>query len=228
MRKAYDTILQSEVFADLTARNGGSEPYRYECARCGEEVYLAAAHSKIVVPHFRHRSGNNDVECENYLGQYGTISIDSRSRKSKLERVEFYFEKSKKIFSLGLRFSDNEINAYEQRNIAFELRLPDADRAFFTLQINNTNFAPDIPTLITIEKFSFSYFLSNTLDETKRKHDFFKFGCKPTFFKLQGNNSDCKAKLVRGAVLYTNILYFVAYQSQYSAPDDVYFKSICA
>lgn len=32
MRKAYDTILQSEVSVELAARNGGFEPYRYECA----------------------------------------------------------------------------------------------------------------------------------------------------------------------------------------------------
>ncbi len=34
MRKAYDTILQSEVSAVLAAQNGGFEPYRYECACC--------------------------------------------------------------------------------------------------------------------------------------------------------------------------------------------------
>jgi len=69
MLKAYDTMLQSEVPADLAAQSGGFEPYRYECACCGEEVYIAAAYSTSMVPHFRHRSGNNDVECENYLGQ---------------------------------------------------------------------------------------------------------------------------------------------------------------
>lgn len=223
MLKAFDTILQSEVSADLAAKSGGFEPYRYECACCGEEVYVAAAYSTSMVPHFRHRSGNNDVECENYLGQYGTISIDSRSRKSNRERAEFYFEKSNKIFSLGLRFSGDEINAYEQHNVVFELRSSAAEQAFFTLPINNTNFAPDAPTLIPINRFSFSYFLSNTLNGTKRKYDFFKSGNTPIFFKLQGNDSDYKAKLVRGAVLYTNVPYFVAFQNQYSTPYDVRF-----
>jgi len=224
MRKAYDTILQSEVSADLAAKSGGFEPYRYECACCGEEVYVAAAYSTSMVPHFRHRSGNNDVECENYLGQYGAISIESRSRKSNRERVEFYFEKSNKTFSLGLRFSGDEINAYEQHNVVFELRLSAAEQAFFTLLINNTNFAPDAPTLIPINKFSFSYFLSNTLNGTKRKYDFFKSGNTPIFFKLQGNDSDYKAKLIRSAVLYTNVPYFVVFQSQYSVPQEVRFS----
>lgn len=223
MLKAYDTILQSELSADLAAKNSGCEPYRYECACCGEEVYVAAAYSTSIVPHFRHRSGNNDVECENYFGQYGEISIESRSRKRNRERVEFYFEKGKKTFSLGLSFSGDEINAYEQNNVVFELRTSAAEKAFFILPINNTNFAPDAPTLITINKFAFSYFLSNTLNGTKRKYDFFKFGNTPIFFKLQGNDSDYKAKLVRGAVLYTNVRYFVAFQSQYSTLHDARF-----
>ena len=224
MRKAFDTILQSEVSADLAAKSGGFEPYRYECACCGEEAYIAAVYSTSMVPHFRHRSGNNDVECENYLGQYGALSIESRSRKSNRERVEFYFEKSNKTFSLGLRFSGDEINAYEQHNVVFELRSSAAEQAFFTLPINNTNFAPDAPTLIPINKFSCSYFLSNTLSGTKRKHVFFKSGSTPIFFKLQGNGSDYKAKLVRGEVLYTNVPYFVVFQGQYSVPQEIAFS----
>lgn len=224
MRKAYDTILQSEASADLAARSGGFEPYRYECACCGEEVYLAAAYSTSIVPHFRHRIGNNDVECENYLGQYGAINIDSSSRKSNRERVEFYFKKSNKTFSLGLRFSGAEINAYEQHNVVFELRSCPTEQAFFTLPINNTNFAPDALTLIPINKFSFSYFLSNTLNGTKRKYDFFKSRNTPIFFKLQRNDIDYKAKLVRGAVLYTNIPYFVVILGQYSVPLEIRFS----
>jgi|LSQX01.3.fsa_nt_gb hypothetical protein len=216
MQKAYDIILQSEVSADLAAKNGGFEPYRYECSCCGEEVYIAAAYSTSMVPHFRHRSGNNDVECENYMGQYGSISIDSRSRKSNRERVEFYFGKKTKTFSLGLRFSSEEINAYEQNKVIFELRSSPNEQAFFILPINNTNFAPEFPTLIPINKFSFSYYLSNTLNGTKRKYDFFKPINTPIFFKLQGNDIDFKAKFVRSTVLYTNILYFVVFESQYS------------
>lgn len=89
MRKAYDTFLQSEVTADLATKAGSFEPYRYECSHCGEEVRLAAVGSISMVPHFRHRSRNSDVECELYLGQYGSISTDACSRKSKNEGAEF-------------------------------------------------------------------------------------------------------------------------------------------
>lgn len=107
MRKAYDTFLLSEVSAEMAAKSGGLEPYRYECAYCGEEVRLATVSSINMVPHFRHLSGNNDVECENYLGQYGAISTDSQSRKSKNERAEFYFDISTKLFYLVLHFKSS-------------------------------------------------------------------------------------------------------------------------
>ena len=227
MRKAYDTILQSEVPAKLAAQNGGLEPYRYECACCGEEVILAAANSTSMVPHFRHRSGNNDVECENYLGQYGAISIDSRSRKSNLERVEFYFEKSNKTFSIGIRFSDDEINFYEKHNVGFELRSSVTVQAFFTLPINRTYFAPDFPTLIPLYKFSYCYFFSNTLNGIKRPHELFKASNKPTFFKILGNDSNYKAKLVRSTTLYTNVPYFVAFHIQYlTVRNDLFIEEI--
>jgi len=222
MLKAYDTFLQSEVSADLAAPNGGLERYRYECARCGEEVLLAAANSKSVAPHFRHRVYNNDVECENYLGQYGIISTDSRSRKSKSERAEFYFDKSTKMFYLGLRLSDDEINAYEQRSTIFEMRTSIREQAFFTLQINNRNFEPDAPRMIPIEKFSDNYFLSNTHNNVKREYGVFKNDSNiPIFFKIHSkNDSNYKAKLVRSEVLYTNVPYFIAFQGQDSIPWD--------
>lgn len=218
MRKAYDTFLQSEVSADLAAKSGGLEPYRYECAHCGEEVRLAAAGSTSMVAHFRHRSGNNDVDCENYLGQYGAISIDSRSRKSRNERAEFYFDSSTKMFYLGLCFSGNEIATYEEESAKFELRAFAQEQAFFTLRINNINFRPDTPRMIPIERFSYSYFLSNTLNNVKRRYEFFKKDGSPTFFKIQGNDTDYRARLIRSTILYTDVPYFAVAEAQHSFP----------
>ncbi len=223
MRKAYDTFLLSEVSAELAAKSGGLEPYRYECAHCGEEVRLAAISSISMVPHFRHLSGNNDVECENYLGQYGAISTDFRSRKSKNERAEFYFDNSTKLFYLGLRFSDDEIAAYEKLTTTFELRASAQEQAFFTLRINSRNFAPDVPTMIPIQKFSYNYFLSNTVYGINRKYEVFKNSSSnaPTFFKIQGNDNDYKAKLVRSSILYTNVPYFVSFKLDSRLPSDI-------
>lgn len=209
MHKAYDNILQSEVSADLASQIGGFEPYRYECACCGEEVYVAASDSTRMVPHYRHRSGNNDVECENYLGQFRTISTDSCSRRSNRERVEFYYDNNSKTFNLGLSFSESEIQSCEQHNVDFEIRTNDLDTPFRVLSINDVNFTPDVPTLVPLDIFSFNYYLSNTLNGAKRKYDFVKMGNTPTFFKLQGNDNDFKAKLVHSAKLFTNTQYNV-------------------
>ncbi|ACL18694.1 hypothetical protein Dhaf_0628 [Desulfitobacterium hafniense DCB-2] len=215
MRKAYDTFLLSEVSADLAAKAGSFEPYRYECAHCGEEVRLAAVGSTSMVPHFRHRSGNSDIECEYYLGQFSAIT-DARSRKSKNERAEFYFDSNTKMFYLGLRFSEDEISAYEQLSTIFELRVASQAQPFYSLQINGRNFTSDMQRLIPLEKFSYSYFLSNTLNGVKRKYEVFNNVANnaATFFKMQVGDSDYRAKLVRSAVLYTNIPYFIAFQSQ--------------
>lgn len=218
MQKAYDTILQSEVSADLAAQNGDFEPYRYECACCGEEVFVAAPYSTKMVAHFRHRSGNNDVECENYLGQYGTISTDSSSRRNNRERVEFYYDSVSKTFSLALRFSESEIQGYEQQSVDFELRTKESDIPFRVLKINSMNFSPDVPTMIPLNNFSFSYYLSNTLTGIQRKYDFLNQSNIPAFFKISGGDNGFKAKLVRSTILFTNTKYFVAFQNQYFAP----------
>ena len=223
MRKAYDTFLLSEVSAGLAAKAGSFEPYRYECAHCGEEVRLAAVDSTSMVPHFRHRSGNSDVECEYYLGQYGAFSTDARSRKSKNERAEFYFDSNTKMFYLGLRFSEDEISAYEQLSTIFELRVASQAQPFYTLRINGKNFSVDTQRLIPLDKFSYSYFLSNTLNGVKRKYEVFNNVANnaATFFKMQVGDSGDRAKLVRSSFLYTNIPYFIAVQSQYWSPVDV-------
>ncbi|HPH11702.1 MAG TPA: hypothetical protein PKW59_12645 [Thermotogota bacterium] len=225
MQKAYDTFLQSVVEATYFSKNTSSDPYRFECICCGEEVFIAAADSKFKAVHFRHRSGNNDVECENYLHHYRTTNVDPKSRKGKSERAEFFFEQSNKDFHIGLRFSSEEIAAYEQVNAKFELRSSPVEEAFISIPINKTNFAPDTTTQFPIRKSSPSYFLSNTHSGTKREYVLFKSPNIPVFFKLQGNDSDYKAKLVRGGVLYTNVAYFVAIQNRYPLPNDISFPS---
>ncbi len=223
MHKAYDTFLQSEVSADLAAKVGDSDPYRYECANCGEEVRLAAVDSDSMVPHFRHRSGNSNVECEYYLGQYRDYNTDGSSRKSKTERAEFYFDSNRKMFCLGLRFSSKEISYYEQNPASFELRGEAETKILYTLLINSSNFVADDQRMILLDKFSHDYFLSNTSSGIKRKYEVFnRTGNNvPTFFKVLTRNCDNLAKLVRSSILYTNVPYFVAFQNKYYTPTDI-------
>ena len=214
MREAYDTFLQVVVSADLAAKNGGSEIYRYECAYCGEEVRLAAVDSISMVAHFRHLRGNNHVDCEKYLGQPIAVKTDPSSLKTRNKQAEFYFDNIKKMFFLGLRFNEDEIIAYEKESAKFELRVSEQSQAFHTLSINQMNCTPDVPTLIPISEFSYIYFLSNTLNERKRKHAIFKKDGSPIFLKILGNDSEYRAKLIHSTILYTNVPYFVVAESQ--------------
>jgi len=113
MHKAYDTILSDYVDAESAAKSYGFEPYRYECARCWEEVRLCAADSNNQATHFRHRSGNNNVDCENYLGNRGAIISNALSRCNVRDKIEFYYSNATKMFYIGIKFSSEEILAYE-------------------------------------------------------------------------------------------------------------------
>ncbi len=225
MLNAYDTFLQIEVSADLAAKNGSSEAYRYECAYCGEEVLLAAVNSKHMVAHFRHRSGNNDVECEKYLDQRGMTSSNSSSHKTRNKQAEFYFDSISKMFYLGLYFSEDEIATYENASARIELRKTDRGQAFASLRINRINCAPDVLTLLPIDRFSYSYLFSNTFNGTKQRYKFFSRDGSPVFFKIQGNDSEYKARLIRGTILYTGVPYLVIAENRFSLSPMVYFQN---
>lgn len=216
MHKAYDVILQSEVSAVLATQSGGLEPYRYECACCGEEVFVAAPYSDYMVAHFRHRSGNNDIECENYLGRYGSMSTDARSRRSNREKIEFYYQSTTKSFYAGLKYSENEINDYEQHGSMLELMASELSEPFYSISIDFTHFAPDTATMIPLQCFSNNYYIANTFNKKSRKYPFFKSGNLPAFFKIQGEDEDFKARLVRSEALFTKVKYFVVFPCQYA------------
>lgn len=218
MHKAFDTFLQTEVFANLVAYNGCTEAYRYECSCCGEEVYIAATFSTRMIAHFRHRISNNNIECENYLGRYGVINENPKSKRKSHERVEFYYNSISRTFNLVLRFSKQEIQIYEQKLVEIEIRTNFKNPPFRSLKINRTNFSADASTQITLDKFSYSYYLSNTLDGIRREYVFFKPYNVPSFFKLLGQEEDFNARLVSGNVLYTNTPYFVAFLNKHTIP----------
>lgn len=96
MDKAFDTVFQTEVDAEVIARTSYDEignRFRYQCLCCGEEVYLAAADSSAKAPHFRHRRGNNDTDCERYLGQPGAVEHYISVRKHSRNHIGFCFNR---------------------------------------------------------------------------------------------------------------------------------------
>lgn len=213
---AFDTLLQTNVSASAAAINSDNEAFRYECLCCGEEVYLAAQDSIYKATHFRHRSGNNDKDCELYLGQYGIVPTTSSARNKKQDRVEFYYQNTHKAFYVSFRFSDAEITAYENTGACLEVRSSRALRPFFTQRINHTNFHEDSPGEYMLEMYASPYYISNTLNNIKREYSLFGT-TGPTFFKIQGEDKDYSAKYIKSKSLYTNVKYFIAWPGQNTA-----------
>lgn len=221
MQKAYDTILSDCVTADTAAKSGGFEPYRYECVCCWEEVRLCATDSQNQATHFRHHSGNNNVECENYLGNRSAIISNALSRRNVRDKIEFYFSNTTKLFSIGVKFNAEEIAVYEQNGASFEVRSAPVSRSTISVPIKCSRFLPDVSELIPIREFSWEYYASFTNDSKQRKYEVF---CKdgrgnlhPSFFKIQadGGDDNFQAKLVRTGTLYTNTPYLIIFTHQY-------------
>lgn len=143
MLRAFDTLLQTTVSANAAAANSDNEAFRYECLCCGEEVFLAAQDSIYKATHFRHRSGNNDKDCELYLGQYSVSPSSPLKRNKKANRVEFYYNNIHKGFYVSFRFSEAEIAAYESLGVCLEVRSSRSLRPFLSQEINHTNFHDD-------------------------------------------------------------------------------------
>lgn len=221
MRKAYDTILNDYVEAESAAKNDNFEPYRYECANCWEEVHLCAVNSLNQATHFRHRSGNNNIECENYLGNRNTIIRDALFHPNIRDKIGFYFSSSTKMFSISVKFSADEISIYEQSGSSFQIRISPTANPAISIPIRRSRFYPDVSELIPISEFSWEYYVSSLSSSKQRKYELFrKDSCGylyPSFLKIQseGDDIDFTAKLIRSDTLYTNIPYLVVFTHPY-------------
>jgi hypothetical protein len=218
---AYDVILTDYVDAESAARSGGFEPYRYECARCWEEVRLCAADSKNQATHFRHRSGNNNIECENYLGNHSLVIHNALSRRNARDKIELYFSNATKTFNIGIKFNAEEISAYEQLGASFQIRSSIDSRPTISVPIKNSRFLPDVTEFIPINEFSWEYYITSTNVSKQRKYEMFRKDRRntlyPSFFKIQahGDDDSFQAKLVRTEMLYTNTTYLIIFTHQY-------------
>lgn len=221
MRNAYDTMLSDCVDAKTAAKYGGFEPYRYKCACCWQEVRLCAADSKNQATHFRHHNGNNNVECENYLGNRSAIISNALSRENARDKIEFYFSNTTKLFYICVKFNTEEIAAHEQSGASFEVRIAPSSPPTISVPIRNIRFLPDVPELIPILEFSWEYYASITNDTKRRKYEVFYKDVRdtlyPSFFKIQADSdgNNFQAKLVRTKMLYTNTPYLIIFTHQY-------------
>ncbi len=163
MEKAFDSVLQSEVDAAVIAKTSYrlfEECGRYQCLCCGEEVYLAAVESRERTPHFRHRRGNNDTKCEQYLGQPGAVERYVQLRKHKEYRIEFCFNWDRRTFEIGVSFTEEELQEYEKENSRMMISSNYCSEPFLSIPINKGIFIPGEKNYFTIKEFAKEYIVS--------------------------------------------------------------------
>lgn len=218
MLTAFDTLLQTAVTAEKAAINGDNEAFRYECLCCGEEVFLAAQDSIYKATHFRHKSGNNDKDCELYLGQYGILP-SSYSQRNKQERVEFYYDNNTKCFSISFNFSEEEISEYEKAGAILEIRERRNSLPFFNTKIDHLVFSDGKPEKFILDKKAEPYYISNTFNNKKREYYVFSYD-SPSFFKILNSDpsdENFSAKLIRSKSIYTGVRYFISWPGRNTA-----------
>lgn len=207
MDKAFDSILYCEIDAITLANNAvhkASGYFRYQCLCCGEEVYLAAADSTTKAPHFRHRRGNNDKECERYLGQHGALEKSIFERKRNQEQVYFFFNNDRKTVEIGIAFNIDELEELKTQQALIKLKSKYYERTFLTVPVSDASFIPNTMKYFTINEYSQNYYLSIAGKVCSFDNIIERKG-KITFFRLR--IQDKRAKKVFSDFLYTGTMY---------------------
>ena len=209
MDKAFDAILQSEVDAAVIAKTSNcflEERFRYQCLCCGEEVYLAAADSSERAPHFRHRKGNNDTECERYLGQLDTVERIGLLRKHKQGDIEFYFNRDRMTFEICASFTEEELQSHEEENNRLMVSSKYCTNPFLSIPLSKEVFVPSRKTYFTITEFSTQYIVSFDSGFNKCTYqDVMRDTKKINIFRVGMQDEHCKHQT--SSLLYTNTEY---------------------
>lgn len=204
---AYDTYLETLVTADSVKSKTNEEPYRFICAYCGQDVIVAAKESDSQSVHFRHKHGNNDTECEEYLGRCGLTGLSTRIKHFYKDRqIEFYFSAQIKRLYLGIRFTDAELTDYQKSNSYLTIKSAQKSPPFLSRQINKTNFSANHTEKIGIDKYSNEYFIG-TDNKAYRMYAVLNRS-SPSFFKITETDPNI-ARYVKGQAIFTHSLYYV-------------------
>lgn len=206
MDKAFDIVMQSEVDATIIAKISDrfwAERFRYQCLCCGEEVYLAAADSYKTSPHFKHRKGNNDTECERYLGQLGAVQR-FELLKNKQKYIEFYFNRDRMTFEICVSFTEEEFQVYEENSLTVSSKY--YAEPFLSIPINKETFIPGGKNYFTITEFSRDYSISfNSGLNRYTYQEIMRNAEKVNIFRARMQDQRCRHQTSR--LLYTNTEY---------------------
>ncbi len=219
MRVAFDTITRDIVSADEVAKNNIDEPFRYECLCCGEEVHIAAAKSRKMVPHFRHLRGNSDKDCELYLGGLlqtgsGIESAVAVAQKRARSHAEILYDIEQQVFYFSISFSEEKLTELQEDECELEISTG-SNNPMKPVLINKFNFAPDSPVRFPLRLTSNSCHI--TIRSRKKVgsiitsyYAILKSIEFPTFFKLQTKVSDHQiAKRHTDGIIYTDTRYYL-------------------
>ena len=208
MDKAFDTVMQSEVDAAVIAKISNRfwvERFRYQCLCCGMEVYLAAADSYEVSPHFKHRKGNNDTACERYLGQLGAVER-LKLLKNKQEHIEFCFNRDRMTFEICVSLTEEELQVYEEENNSLTVSSKYYAEPFLFIPINKGTFIPGGKNYFTITEFSRDYSISfNSGLNRCTYQDVMRNAEKVNIFRTRMQDERCRHQTSR--LLYTDTEY---------------------
>lgn len=209
MNKAFDVIFQTEVDAETIAKtlhNSEGERFRYQCLCCGEEVYLAAADSTEKAPHFRHRRGNNDIDCERYLGHPGAIEHYVSIRKHNMEHILFGFNIENMTFEAAVMYTDEEMKKCNMEAKQLSLYTQPYLQPFFTLPINRENIIPNVWKYFTLKEYANDYYISKDGDNKKILYtNIIKKDYKLNIYRIK--QSDCHYMRNDLEILYTDEHY---------------------
>lgn len=217
MDKAFDAVLQSEVCAAVIAKNSyrfNGDQFRYQCLCCGEEVYLAAADSIERAPHFRHRKGNNDKECERYLGQPGAVERFVLLRKQyKQDYIDFYFNRDRMTFEICVSFTEEELQTYEEENNRLTVSSKYYGDPFLSIPLSREVFIPNEKSYFTIMEISTNYFVSfNSGIDRFAYHDVMRSPEKINIFKVSIQDEHCRNQAL--SLLYTDTEYIAISENE--------------
>lgn len=209
MDKAFDSVWQSEVDAAVIAKTSYrflGDRRRYQCLCCGEEVYLAAADSSERTPHFKHRRGNNDRKCEQYLGQPGAMEHYVLLRKHKQEHIEFCFNRDRMTFEICVSFTEEELQVYEEENSRMTVSSQYYAEPFLSIPLNKGIFIPGGKSYFTITEFSTKYFVSfNSGFNHCTYQDVMRTMEKINIFRVRMQDEHCRHQT--SSLIYTDVEY---------------------
>lgn len=228
MDKAFDAVFQTEVDAEVIAQTSYhalGDRFRYQCLYCGEEVYLAAVDSTVKAPHFRHRRGNNDTDCERYLGQPGAVEHYVSIRKHNREHIGFCFNIERMTFEISLMYTLEEIDGYAMNKSSLFLYIKYLSQPFFAVPINRGNLIPDTCNYFTLNEYSNDYYISYNASSAKTVYtDIIRRDCKLNIYRIERFNCHCKRNT--SDVLYTNCNYLAISENEDNIRELICLESI--